>query len=142
MNQQKCTQFFDNTMDATPGSFIINPKTSRYIEKYKKTFNDMYDSCYKSYHKCSEEQNNIGFLNYNRESCYKDTVIFSLFYQRNHYIDTTFLFRDVTAESRPDCNVTKIQACFRKCSVSATIRIFEPIKNRFRTLEYTLDRHF
>lgn len=129
MNQQKCTQFFDNTMDATPGSYIINPKTNRYIEKYKKTFNDMYDSCYKSYHKCSEEQNNIGFLHYNSQSCYKDTVIFSLFYQRNHYIDTTFLSRDVNSESTPDCNVTKIQSCFRNVAFQLRFEFLNPSKS-------------
>jgi len=113
MNQQKCTQFFDNTIDSTPSTYMINPKTNRYIEKYKKTFNDMYDSCYKSYHKCSKEENNIGFLHYDSQSCYKDTIMFSLFYQRNHYIDSTFISRDVFDNSRPDCNLTKIQACFR-----------------------------
>lgn len=128
MNQQKCTQFFDNTIDTTPSIYMINPKTSRYIEKYKKTFNNIYNSCYKSYHKCTQQQNNTGFLHYDQNSCFKDTVMLSLFYQRNHYIDATFLFRDVSDRSTPECNVTKIQECFRNLAFQLRFEFLDPSK--------------
>jgi hypothetical protein len=154
LSKQNCIEFFNKVVDRSGNKDypVVNPRSGREIKLYKEKYNDIVKECYTKFGNCHRE--NLGWLAYDAMSCYRDTVIFSLFYKPNRYIDKNFLSRNVSTipiENDSSCSVNKnentlnllnIQHCLRNIAFQLCFSFLNPSKNTSPLFNNYLKDHF
>jgi len=154
LSKQNCIEFFNTVVDRSGNKEypVINPKSGREIKLYKEKFKDLVSECYSKFGNCHGE--NLGWLAWDEMSCYRDTVIFSLFYKPNRYMDKNFLSRDVSTipiEKNYSCNINKdenienllnIQHCLRNIAFQLRFSFLNPNKKSSPFFNNYLKDHF